>query len=102
MRSVGQFPAGDNGGPLPYMWNITGPLGTLQGELHWHMFDLCRFHQIMYQDLRDQLQHVGERFAHFKKVLKVQEASVEEDDLEAFRVAESRMLTSFFDKDSEI
>ena len=42
------------------------------------------------------------RFAQFKRFFQEQEAEISEDELDAFRVAESRTLTAFFDKDSEI
>lgn len=51
--SVGQFPPDRNreDGPLPFMFNVTGPLGRLQGDLHWRISDFCRIHQITYKEI---------------------------------------------------
>ncbi|WP_417733308.1 hypothetical protein [Rosistilla oblonga] len=101
MRSVGQFHSPDNDGPLPYMENIAGPLCSLQGELHWHAFDLCRFHQIMYADLGNRAAHVDAEYERFSKSLEEQRASVNDDSREAFMVYESRTNSAFMNKDIE-
>ena len=84
------------------MWNIAGPLATIQGELHWHVFDLCRVHQVMYADLNRQVQHLDERYAHFKNLLDEQRPHVSDEEMDWFHLQESRMNDSFLSKDLEI
>ena len=49
--SLLQTPPGSKDGPLGFMDNISGPLGKLQGELDWRLFDFCRIQQIVYKEL---------------------------------------------------
>lgn len=101
MRSVGQFLTPDNDGPIPYMENMAGPLCALQGELHWHAFDLCRFHQIVYADLSNRAALVDAEYERFSKSLEEQRDCVNDDDREAFMVYESRTNSAFMNKDIE-
>ncbi|NOY30639.1 MAG: hypothetical protein GXP28_10865 [Planctomycetes bacterium] len=101
IRFLGQFEIGDNDGLDHYIWNIQGPLHELQGELHWHAYDLCRFHQIMYGDLTKRALHVDAEHKRFSDALEEQREKVSDDDREGFLVYESRMNSSFMDKDLE-
>ncbi len=38
-------------GPIPFIFNISGAIGHIQGELDWRLFDFCRIHQITYQEI---------------------------------------------------
>jgi hypothetical protein len=40
-------------GPVPFLSNIGGPIGFLQGELEWRLFDFCRIHQIVYKEINN-------------------------------------------------
>lgn len=49
IRYVSQLPGGNEDGPISFLFNIAGPLGLLQGEMHWMFHDFCRVHQIVYK-----------------------------------------------------
>ena len=51
--STMQFPPDkrEEKGPIPFLSNIGGKIGRLQGDLEWRMFDFCRIHQIVYKEI---------------------------------------------------
>lgn len=93
---------GDDDAPRCYTENVAGKLGTLQGELHWHYFDLCHFHQIMYGELERRSDLVGAENEKFKKHFKSLTEDLDDDDNEALMVYQSRFNTAVIDRDIEI
>lgn len=37
--------------PMPFIFNVSGKIGMLQGELDWRLTDFCRIHQIVYKEI---------------------------------------------------
>ncbi len=100
--SVGQFPPGKDieGAPIPFMFNATGPIGHLQSELHWRLFDFCRIHQIVYKEILsvekkldglDEIQLTGDiESAEELQKVRILDAAMEKDN-------ENRRVTIFVD-----
>jgi hypothetical protein len=91
--SVSQFPPGREDGPIPFMFNNAGPLGALQGELHWRLFDFCRIHQIVYKEIA----HIEEKL----DALNLKDIQFT-GDVESFdEYQKSRLLDAVIAKDIE-
>lgn len=41
----------DDGGPIVFGGELTGPLANIHSELEWRLFDFCRIHQIVYKEI---------------------------------------------------
>jgi hypothetical protein len=81
-----------------YPETLTGPLASLQGELYWHYFDLCYFHQIAYKDINDKLTKLDQEYAAFqeKNNSNLTNPSLHYEEQEAYY---SKMQAYFMDND---
>lgn len=81
--------------PVSYLTNIAGPLSSLQSELHWHMFDLSRFHQVIIDDLNKRNLDFDDRYKLFRENLKEQKSLASNDDVELLEYRASQTMSSF-------
>lgn len=102
LRFVGQLSPDSPDALEPYMTNAFGPLTAVQSELHWHVSDLCRFHQILYADLSRQTAAVDEQCAMLKAQVDAASKKLTDEEEDAFAVHVSRFRTAIMDKDKEL
>ena len=77
-----------------YLFNGSGPLGNIQSDLHYHLYDMSRYHQAIIRELNCNYQKVGEWSDNLKeKVEEIKKAVSDEEELELwkFRVSEERV-----------
>jgi len=78
-------------GPVPFLFNISGPIGILQSELDWRLFDFCRIHQIVYDEIENIEKQLDE--------IEIEPFSKDIDDPSNLNI--SRKLTFIMDKTIE-
>lgn len=77
-----------------YLFNGSGPLGNLYSELHYHLYDMSRYHQAVIRELNSNYEKVGEWSDTLKgKVEEIEKNVFDEEELELwkFRVSEERV-----------
>ncbi|MCG7497428.1 hypothetical protein MHO82_11175 [Vibrio sp. Of7-15] len=89
--------------PMSYMNNTSGPLSNLQAELHWHLHDLSRFHQVITDDLNKRNTVFGEQYNAFKvNIDKAKKDITDEEELEYLKVKATIQASGFNDIGLEI
>lgn len=107
--SVLQWPAGVEGGPIPFLFNAAGKLGLLQADLEWRLCDFCRIHQIVYQEI-ERLDNRLKEFAAEHKDIINPPANIEGSEILQSRVLdaivgqgqENERVTAFVDQMSVV
>jgi hypothetical protein len=92
---------GNPRGPNSYMANVRGPLGTLQAKLDWQLTHLCRFHQIMYANLKERDAEIGRQHEELKKPSEAAKAASDEE-AEDHAIGASRIRMAIRDADDEV
>lgn len=75
-----------------YMENIAGPLARIQGELHWHIHDLCRFHQLVYSDLNNESAILDKKYSAFRASFEQEKQNNQDDEILAIRASRIKSL----------
>lgn len=77
-------------GPDPYMFNIAGPFGALQGELHWTLHTYVRLHNFAYSSFHEH----DAKLDVFAASLRAEEtiASKDFEEYEAEMIGKSRRM----------
>src|SRR5258708_32279070 len=86
-------PSSSPDSPLSFMSNVTGRLGSMEGELDWRLIDFWRIHQIVYEKIAKvdaQLDALG-----------VEHIKFHDDPHEIENVYLSRLLSAVIGKDRE-
>ena len=102
--SVGQYPPEkDRGGaPIAFLFNAAGPLGRLQGELHWRLSDFCRIHQIVYKNIEQVERGLDELEYDFNNFTKnTGEIIDDEEAKEMERYCQARFFNHIHQTDQE-
>ncbi len=94
---------GNENMPISYMTNIAGPLSILQSELDWHLHDLARLHQIIYNDLNKKNDNLDIQFQLFQEKKKKDKVNVVgEEEKEFFTYQASQTNSHFMTHDAVI
>jgi hypothetical protein len=97
IRSVLQYPGGENDGPVPYLFNVAGALGKIHSEFEWRLFDFCRLHQIVYGDLAEKYKKMELFESEHEELLRL--TGNVDDDGEIFRI---RVLDRLIEQRTEM
>lgn len=93
------LPIGEQTGddkPKSYMTNLSGSLSDLQSDLHWHLHDLSRYHQVMTYDLNKQNAEFDEQYKTFKASIEENINRItDEEELEYFKAKAATQKSSF-------
>ncbi len=86
-----------------YLFNGSGPLGNLYMELHYHLYDMSRYHQAIIRELNSNDKEVGEWSDNLKvKVEEIKKAVSDEEELELWRYRVSEERVAINNADMEI
>lgn len=82
--------------PKSYMNNTSGPLSNLQAELHWHLHDLSRFHQVITDDLNKRNTVFDVQYNAFKaEIEKAKKGITDEEELEYLKYQAATRMSGF-------
>jgi hypothetical protein len=102
LRSVFEFPSQEEGGPFPYISNIGGPVGSLQGRLDWELFYLCGFHRAIYKGLLTRNESLEDRIQDLRKRYEANRDFQSDDDEETEQLVQSRIRESLVADESDL